>query len=261
MAKPSGVELRQAAAQLGVHYQTAYRWVRSGRLPATMVDGKYRVTPHDLAAFARRRAAPTPITKPGPGRLLGQSQRMHEALSGGDDRAARNIARRLIREGTPAKDLITEVLSPPLRRIGQSWHDGEISIWVEHRAAAIVERILGELTPTPRGRRRGTVMVAAVAGDLHSLPTAMAAAALREDNWHVEHLGADMPPEELVDFAMAHQVSVGVLSITNSHVEDLAHRTADALRDAGTPVVIGGTGRSLDDLLLQVRAATSPAGS
>lgn len=257
MPNPPPVELRAAAAELGVHYQTAYRWVRNGRLPATLIAGKYAVRRSDLDAFARLRARPTPVPNPSPQRLDGQMRRMHEALRSGDDPAARQIARRLVDDGTPVKDLIVEVLSPPLRQIGQAWYDGEISIWVEHRASAIVERILGELTPTPRGRRRGTAMVAAVSGDLHALPTAMAAAALRADNWRVEHLGANMPPDELVDFCSAHEITVAVLSVTNGDVGAVVQRAATALREAAIPVVVGAPGRSLDDLLADVRAATS----
>lgn len=256
MPDQPSVELRVAAAELGVHYQTAYRWVRNGRLPATMVAGKYSVTRADLEEFARLRARPTGVSKPSEQRLDGQAARMHEALRSGDDLTARQIARRLIEDGTPVKDLIVEVLSPPLRQIGQSWHDGDISIWVEHRASAIVERIVGELTPTPRGRRRGTVMVAAVSGDLHALPTAMAAAALRADNWRVEHLGANMPPDELVDFCATHDITVAVLSVTNSDAAAVATRLATALRKSATPVVVGGPGRTLDDLLEAVRAAS-----
>lgn len=245
-----------AAAELGVHYQTAYRWVRNGQLPATMVAGKYAVRRSDLEELAARRTRATPVAAPGPRRLDGQAERMYDALRGGDDPGARQVARRLVEEGTPVKDLITEVLSPPLRRIGQSWHDGEIPIWVEHRAAAIVERILGELTPSPRGRRRGTAMVAAVAGDLHSLPTAMAAAALRADQWRVEHLGANMPAEDLLAFCASHEVTVAVLSVTNASTAPVAQRVADQLREAGIPVVVGGGGRTLDDLVEEVRAAS-----
>ncbi|MCY7401304.1 MAG: cobalamin-dependent protein [Nocardioides sp.] len=259
MPNQPAVGLRAAAAELGVHYQTAYRWVRNGRLPATIIAGKYSVSRSDLDEFAQLRTRSTPVSTPSPQRLDGQAARMHEALRSGDDPAARQIARRLADDGTPVKDLITQVLSPSLRQLGQSWHDGEISIWVEHRASAIVERIVAELTPTPRGRRRGTVMVAAVAGDLHTLPTAMAAAALRADNWRVEHLGANIPAEELVDFCATHDISVAVLSSTNSDVADVVQRAATALRSSGTPVVIGGPGRSLDDLLAEVRAATAPA--
>lgn len=254
METPGGaIELRDAAAQLGVHYQTAYRWVRDGRLPARLVAGRYLVEVGDVADLARDRAAPASPPAPGRRRLEGQAVRMHEALSAGDDAAARRIARRLVDEGTPLVDLVEQVLAPPLRRIGQSWHDGKASIWVEHRASAIVERILGEATPNPRGRRRGTVVVAAASGDLHSLPTAMAAAALREDHWHVEHLGADMPAEELVGFCAQHDVSVAVLSVTNNAVAGVAAATADALRESGTPVVLGGAGRSLGEMVAAVR--------
>lgn len=257
MVTPSPIELHAAAAELGVHYQTAYRWVRGGRLPAAMVAGRYQVERSDLEEFARSRAAPSPVPAPSHRRLTSQAERMHEALSTGDDTTARRIARRLDEEGTAVADLITHVLSPPLMRIGQSWHDGEISIWVEHRATAIVERILGEVTPTPRGRRRGTAMVAAVSGDLHALPTAMAAATLRADNWHVEHLGANMPPAELVDFCASHVVSVAILSVTNSTVADVAEDVATTLRRANTPVVMGGVGRSLDDLVAEARRAVA----
>lgn len=257
MSNQPSVELRAAAAELGVHYQTIYRWVRNGRLPATMVAGKYHVGRVDLEEFAAQRAKPTPVSAPSPQRLEGQAARMYEALRSGDDPTARRIARRLVEEGTSVRDLIVEVLSPPLRQIGQAWHDGEVSIWVEHRASAIVERIVGELTPTPRGRRRGTVMIAAVSGDMHALPTAMAAAALRADNWHVEHLGANMPPAELVEFCATHDVTVAVLSVTTSEAEAVAERAATSLRNTATPVVVGGPGRTLDDLLAEVRDARS----
>ena len=57
MTDPPLIELRDAAAELGVHYQTAYRWVRSGQLPATMVAGKYAVlgqTPHQSPSDSPR---------------------------------------------------------------------------------------------------------------------------------------------------------------------------------------------------------------
>jgi MerR family transcriptional regulator, light-induced transcriptional regulator len=102
-------------------------------------------------------------------------------------------------------------------------------------------------------------MVGAVSGDLHSLPTSMAALALRDDNWTVEHLGADMPPDELLRFCAEHDVDVAVLSSTNPNTAELAAETAGRLRAAGTPVVLGGPGRTLDDLVESTRAALRSA--
>ncbi len=251
------LELDDVAEEVGVHYQTVYRWVRAGKLPAAVVDGRYRVQRHDLAAFLEARRTPTRAKPPGAPRLARAAGKMHAALSTGDEFAARDLAGALVAEHTPLVDLIQQVIVPSLLRIGQDWHDGKLSVWVEHRASAITERILGEVAPRPRGRRRGTVMVAAVSGDRHSLATTMAAVVLRDNNWRVHHLGADMPADELVRFCGDHEIDVAVLTVVNPECGDLARETADRIRAAGTPVVVGGPGRSLDDLILQVRDAVA----
>ena len=59
------LRLSDAADELGVHYQTAYRWVRTGRLPARLVNGEYEVSRRDVRAVADRlRAHPTDRTGP-----------------------------------------------------------------------------------------------------------------------------------------------------------------------------------------------------
>jgi len=182
---------------------------------------------------------------------------MHESLLAGDEHAARSTVRSLISEGTAVADVLQQVIGPSLVRIGQAWHDGALTIWVEHRASAIVERILGEIAPNPRGRRRGTVVVAAVSGDHHSLPTSMAAVTLRADNWRVEHLGADIPPDEVLAFCSEHAIDVVVISSANADTAELAAETARRLEGAGTPCVVGAPGKTLDELVALVRAAAA----
>lgn len=242
------LDLASAAEQLGVHYQTAYRWVRTGKLPAMMRGGRYVVDPEALARLDAARTTPVPVEPPGPARLAGAAERMERALRDGDEPAARSIAVGLAEQGASATDLIQHVFVPPLRGIGQAWHDGELSIWVEHRASAITERVLADLVPNPRGRRRGTAAVAAVAGDLHSLPTTMATAALREDRWRVHHLGADVPPDEIVAFTVEQPVDLVVLTVTNPDVTEEADDLAARLVHAGTRTIVGSPGRTLDDL-------------
>jgi len=243
------LDLQQAAERLGVHYQTAYRWVRSGRLPATLVQGRYELDPVVVDEFAAGRSEPR---RPAPrrprggfGRIAG---RAHDQLVDGAESDVRALVAGLVADGVPVATVVQEVLVPALVRIGEAWSEGRLSIWTEHRASAIVERILGEQLPNPRGRRRGTVVVAAVAGDRHSLPTAMAAAALREDNWRVHHLGADMPGEEVVSFCAGHPVDLVVLTVTAAEARAEAERTAAALEATGVRALVGAPGGTLADL-------------
>ena len=52
--------LREAGDLLGVHYQTAYGWVRQGLLPARKVGRRYQVNVADVHALSAQRAAGTP---------------------------------------------------------------------------------------------------------------------------------------------------------------------------------------------------------
>src|SRR4051812_4097829 len=67
--RPSGgpLTLYEAAEQLGVHYMTVYRYVRTGRLPGRKVGAEWRIEPGDLATFAARAStAARPGSGPGP---------------------------------------------------------------------------------------------------------------------------------------------------------------------------------------------------
>ncbi len=58
MPSDDQLDLQTAADELGVHYQTAYRWVRSGKLPAHVVGGRYLVEREALSAVQTARLAP-----------------------------------------------------------------------------------------------------------------------------------------------------------------------------------------------------------
>jgi excisionase family DNA binding protein len=51
------VNLKTAARRLGVHYQTAYRWVRTGQLVAVKVGAGYEISDAALERFQAQRAA------------------------------------------------------------------------------------------------------------------------------------------------------------------------------------------------------------
>lgn len=257
-AAPVDVDLTTAARQLGVHYQTAYQWVRDGSLPATRVRGRYRIGVRALEDLARRRDEPEPVPGPGQPRWERAAARVEQHLLGGDESGVRAQVLELRDGGIAVTELIDRLLVPALRSIGAGWVAGDVSIATEHRATAMVDRLIGELSLSPRGRRRGRAVVAALSGDHHGLPTAMAAAALRDDRWHVEHLGADVPADEVVRFAAGAAADLVVLSVTNPALAGEAATTCRRLEEGGVPTIVGGPGRTLDELRAEARAQ-SPA--
>ena len=54
-AKPRTVTLQEAAQQLGLHYMTVYRYVRTGKLPATQDGLIWRIRASDVNALKNRR--------------------------------------------------------------------------------------------------------------------------------------------------------------------------------------------------------------
>ncbi|CAN5673603.1 MAG: B12-binding domain-containing protein [Ilumatobacteraceae bacterium] len=255
-----GIELQAAADQLGVHYQTAYKWVRSGQLPAALVQGRYLISPTAVAAFAERRVRPR---RPAPRRprtgFAALSNRTFDQLVAGDERQLRKTVASLVDDGVPFTTVMQELLVPALRRIGEEWQAGRMPIAVEHQVAAIVERVIGGHHPTPRGRRRGTAVVAALSNDRHALPTSMAAAALREDNWHVHHLGADLPGDELVRYCDETAVDLVVLTVTATEVNAYAERIAQRLATGGVRTLVGHPGGTLAELQRRARDRRSDA--
>ena len=246
---PGQINLQAAADQLGVHYQTAYRWVRSGALAAGMVNGSYALDPDAVARFAERRSRPVALRTRRPRTGFGTlSRRAYGHLVAGEERQATRLIGDLVGDGVALTTVAQEVVVPALKDIGEEWRAGRLAISVEHRASAIVERMLGEFCPNPRGRRRGAAVVASLSGDRHVLPTTLAAISLREDNWLVHHLGADLPPQELIRFCREADVDVVVLTVTVSRLRRTATRTAQQLEALGVRTLVGGPGRSLDEL-------------
>src|ERR1051326_1245399 len=122
------MQLRDAAEMLGVHYQTAYAWVRQGVLPARKTGRGYEVSEGDVSALAARRAsgtAPRPQIRVRD--WVAQADRLYAAVMAGDETLARHVFARLAR-GVPLAELCERVIAPALRLIGNEWAAGEVSI-------------------------------------------------------------------------------------------------------------------------------------
>lgn len=256
------MSLDEAAQLLGVHYMTAYRYVRQGKLAATRVKGVWQVSPHALEEFRKRsqERAQTPRSNVDARRTGDYVGELLRCLVNADAGGSWQVVQRAIDAGSDMEEVYLEIVSPALAEIGSQWARGEIDISVEHQATAIVTRLIGQLSPrcVRRGRRRGDVLIGGPAGERHALVLAMLGDLLRLEGWEVFDLGPDTPANSFVHAAsrMAGLAAVGV-SVTTPVAVPGAVEVVQALRRAigdDVPVVLGGAAISDADMARELGA-------
>jgi MerR family transcriptional regulator, light-induced transcriptional regulator len=240
---PDELSLQAAADLLGVHYMTAYRYVRTGRLVAERRGNQWYVPSASLASM--RAASP-------PGRHKRGSRSAHRDYPGqlatllteGDEAEAWRLAQDALASAFTAEQLYLDVLAPAMRFVGDEWKAGRISVAEEHRASALAYRIVGRLGPsfTRRGPTRGLIVLGTPTGDRHGFATALLADPLRGRGFTVADLGADTPAASFAEIVTndARARAVG-LAVSVAVGDDVISETIDAIHSARpVPVLLGG---------------------
>ncbi len=95
------------------------------------------------------------------------------------------------------------VAAPFLRRVGEAWHEGSLTVSQEHLATAVVQRVVGETAPLLSGRDDSPlIVVATLEGERHASGALMAASTAASEGWRVIYLGADLPAGEIARTAI-----------------------------------------------------------
>ena len=148
--------LHEAAEQLGVHYMTVYRYVRTGRLEGRKLGGTWvidaRALQRSMSPRSARRGAPARSSV-----VAALADRLIQA----DEPGAWAIVEGALAGGAEPTQLHLDVLGPALREVGERWERNVIDVADEHAATVVMQRLIGRLGPVfrHRGRPRGTVVV------------------------------------------------------------------------------------------------------
>jgi MerR family transcriptional regulator, light-induced transcriptional regulator len=148
----------------------------------------------------------------------------------------------LAEAGTPAEELVLQVLAPAQREVGRRWQEGRWSVAQEHAATAVTDTALGLLTLDVEPEGVGSAVLACVEGEWHTLPARMAAEVLRLRGWDVTFLGPSLPADDLAAFVSRCRPDAVGLSCSMPVSIKGAARSIDACRHAGVPVLAGGPG-------------------
>ncbi|MGQ0520843.1 MAG: helix-turn-helix domain-containing protein [Actinomycetota bacterium] len=236
------LNLKQVAHRLGVHYMTAYRYVRQGRLAATREGTGWRVRAEDVARLAAGPgAAGGAAARPG----VDWAARLTHHLLRGDETGAWSVVDRALAAGATPQACYLDVVAPALAGIGAGGEHGELGLADQYVATATAVRVVARLGARFRrpGRSRGTVVLGAPRGERHSLPIAIGADLVRLGGYTVLELGADVPAEVFVTAArrVDRLVAVGI-GVTLVESLAAAMETVAAVRAGlpAVPVLLGG---------------------
>ena len=171
------------------------------------------------------------------------------AVARADRPAAVRIALAQLDAGSGVADVLRDLVCSVQLEVGRRWAAGEWNVAREHAATSIGEDVVAALTvrePSSPGASRGTVVVACVEGEWHSLPARVLAETLRIGGWRVHNLGASVPAAHLLQFVHDIGPDATALSCSVSTSLPRARRMIEASREAGVPVIAGGRGFGTD---------------
>ena len=256
---------RQAARLLGASEASVKRWADGGLLPTLRTAGGHRrFRPEDVDAFRRGRFTSGTAGASVKGRNPPESADgvqaqeffapettpagpVFETLLAGDGEKAAQMLVGLYHQGFTVARLADEVLCPALRRVGDLWHAGEISVAEEHVATGAALRAVQTLRDSLDSLGRvGAAICCGVEDDFHEMPVSLSALTLEGLGWSVVNLGASTPFYALTEAVGRFRPRLVCVASTVFKHPDRAAREygefAEAAARSGASVVLGGAG-------------------
>lgn len=124
----------------------------------------------------------------------------------------------------PLEQVILQLISPALNRIGSLWENGEIDVASEHLASHFLRQyLLLWLRVGPPAYEVNPVALACGPGELHEGSLLMLAALLRRRRWPVAYLGQTILFEDFAGFVRRlHPSAIVLVAMTDEAADELA---------------------------------------
>lgn len=252
---------RQLARMWQVSEATVKRWADAGRLhPSRTLGGHRRFALSEVLRFqneqgldvsreARRGLHASSVQSKGAGgdEQEGAAQ-FFDAIVRGHEGAAAGVLLSSYMDGSPLVKILGVTVTEAMRRLGNLWHCGEVTVADEHLATQTATRAVETLRECIRREmvddRRAVVCT--VEEEMHELPVLCVQLLLEEKGWSVVNLGAHTPFYAMTDAIENHKPQLICISSTANMALSRNAREYDQFRAAamkrGVLTVLGGEG-------------------
>jgi excisionase family DNA binding protein len=267
MPETNYLTTKEVARLCRVSDATVKRWEAAGFLKSERTSGKHRrFRAEEVARFQREQglgqrtchgdqSVQNSVARRK--NLAGSNSTLFDLLAAGCEEETANFIIGTYLQGTALTEIFDDIVCPAMRRIGELWYRGELSVAQEHLASRAVHYAVHKLrTSLPLPEMKGkTAFCAALEGDLHDLPTYLAQVTLENEGWEVLNFGANTPLFSLGDETSQHLPNAVCLSATYLSDLDRAARDYKEFREnvvrLKIPLIVGG--KIFDDDLIRRR--------
>ena len=135
-----------------------------------------------------------------------------EAIVNLNKEEALKLAQRAVSENMNLLEVIEKGYGDGIRRIGDLWEDGDFFLPELMLGGTIMQESLAVLLPYLKEHgdnlSSGTVVIATIEGDIHSIGKTIVATMLSANGYEVYDLGADIPAEKIIETAIEKKADV-----------------------------------------------------
>lgn len=218
---------KEVARLCRVSDATVKRWEDAGIIKSERTNGGHRrFRPEEIARFQRELGLGKKQAH-GDESVFAANNRcaelktqtdftLFDALSAGSEAATTEMLISAHLNGRPLAGIFDEIVCPALRRIGEKWFAGEISVAHEHLATRTICNAIYKLrnalpVPEPAGK---LAICCALENEFHELPTHLAQITIENEGWEVLNFGANTPLYCLMEEISKHLPDLVCISST-----------------------------------------------
>lgn len=159
----------------------------------------------------------------------------------------------LLSDGLRVEEIYTKIICKAMRKIGEMWEEGIITIAEEHIATAVITEImdafLEKYVPTNK-MYKGNIVLSTIGNEQHTLPIKIIADTLRINEWNVYNLSLPLPKEDLLTFILKNNIKYVGFSLTMKDNIPLLIETIFWLKERCSNIIIMVGGNAIQDISL-----------
>jgi 5-methyltetrahydrofolate--homocysteine methyltransferase len=184
-------------------------------------------------------AAPRPDT----GRAT-PAERLAAVVEDGDADSAEAAAAEALASGMDPVQAIAEVLTPAIQRLGAAFGRGEAFLPQLIQSAEAMKRAVDRLKrdiPAGASEPRGKILLATVAGDIHSIGKDIVASMLESRGFEIEDLGVNVAADAVIEAVKSDRPdAVGLSALMTTTLPAMAETVRRLHEATDLPIVVGG---------------------